>query len=132
MDNSDTKIGRRDFLQKSAVVAAGSAAFNASALSYSRIVGANDRIALGHIGVGVRGTELDGMAAELKDSKNIEMKAVCDLWTGNLDRAVAKNAKYYGRPPWIRSLKKVLSIQDGDCNCFNLRALAQTIGKSTG
>lgn len=99
MDSSDTKIGRRDFLQKSAVVAAGSAALSGSALSYSRIVGANDRIALGHIGVGVRGTELDGMAAELKDAKNVEMKAVCDLWTGNLDRAIAKNTKYYGRSP---------------------------------
>ena len=99
MDNPDTKIGRRDFLQKSAVVAAGSAALTASALSYSRIVGANDRIALGHIGVGVRGGELDGMAAELKDAKNVEMKAVCDLWTGNLDRAVVANTKYYGRAP---------------------------------
>ena len=99
MENSDAKIGRRDFLQTTAVVAAGSVAMNASALSYSRIVGANDRIALGHIGVGVRGTELDGMAAELKDLKNVEMKAVCDLWTANLDRAVAKNTKYYGRTP---------------------------------
>lgn len=95
----DSKIVRRDFLQKAAVLAAGTAALSGSALSYSRIVGANERIALGHIGVGVRGSELDGMAAQLKGSKNVEMKAVCDLWTGNLDRAVANNTKYYGRPP---------------------------------
>ncbi len=95
----DSKIVRRDFLQKAAVLAVGTAALSGSALSYSRIVGANERIALGHIGVGVRGSELDGMAAQLKDSKNVEMKAVCDLWTGNLDRAVANNTKYYGRPP---------------------------------
>ncbi len=99
MSNSETKLNRRDFLQKTAVVAAGSAALNSGALSYERIIGANDRISLGHIGVGVRGSELQGMAAELKTSKNVEMTAVCDLWTGNLDRAVAQNLKYYGRAP---------------------------------
>src|SRR5438477_13140682 len=70
---------------------------SSSALSYSRIVGANDRISLGHIGVGNRGTELDGIVAFLKDKKNVEVSAVCDVWTHNLDRAVAANQKYYGR-----------------------------------
>ena len=52
MDSSENKLNRRRFLQKSALVAAGSAALNSTALSYSRIAGANDRISLGHIGVG--------------------------------------------------------------------------------
>lgn len=99
MSNSSGKMNRREFLQTTAVVAAGGATFNSTALSYSRIAGANDRIALGHIGVGVRGSELQGMAAELKNTKNVEMTVVCDLWTGNLDRAVAQNQKYYGRAP---------------------------------
>jgi predicted dehydrogenase len=99
MSNSDARISRRAFLQKTAAAAAGSVALSKSALSYSRIVGANERIALGHIGVGVRGRELQGMAAQLKDSKNVEMTAVCDLWTVNLDQAVADNQKYYGRAP---------------------------------
>src|SRR5882757_3731558 len=59
MDGSDSKINRREFLQKSAVVAAGSAAINSTALSYARIAGANDRISLAHIGVGNRGCELE-------------------------------------------------------------------------
>src|SRR5437879_2417310 len=80
MDGSDSKINRREFLQKSAVVAAGSAAINSTALSYARIAGANDRISLAHIGVGNRGSELDGIVARLKDQKNVEMTAVCDLW----------------------------------------------------
>src|SRR5207245_10803496 len=96
--NSEEKFNRRECLQKSAVVA-GSAALGNSSLYYSRIVGANERIALGHIGVGVRGRELQGMAAELKTSKNVEMTAVCDLWTVNLERAIADAAKYYGRAP---------------------------------
>lgn len=99
MSDTNAKISRRDFLQKTAVMAAGSAALNTSALSYSRIAGANERIALGHIGVGVRGRELQGMAAQLKDSKNVEMTAVCDLWRVNRERAVAENRKYYGRAP---------------------------------
>jgi len=43
MDSADSKLNRREFLQKGAAVAAGGAAMSSSALSYSRIVGANDR-----------------------------------------------------------------------------------------
>lgn len=44
-------LSRRKFLQSTgAAVAAGSAALNTTALSYSRIVGANEWISLGHIG----------------------------------------------------------------------------------
>src|SRR5467141_4620072 len=103
MDSSDSKLNRREFLQKSAAVAAGSAAMSGTALSYSRIVGANDRISLGHIGIGNRGTELDGIVATLKDTRKVEVSAVCDLWTHNLERAVAANQKYYGKAP--RALK---------------------------
>src|SRR5467141_1447885 len=103
MDTSDTKINRREFLQKGAVVAAGGAALSSTAMSYTRIAGANDRISLGHIGIGNRGGELDGIVASLKDRKNAEVTAVCDLWTHNLERAVAANQKYYGKAP--RALK---------------------------
>src|SRR5262249_29228652 len=94
---------------------AGGVAAGSSALSYSRIAGANDRISLGHIGIGTRGKELDGMAAELKTSKNVEMTAVCDLWTGNLERAVAANQKYYGRAPKsVRHIEELLAFKDLD------------------
>ena len=69
MEGSDSKLNRREFLQKSAVVAAGSAAINSTALSYARIAGANDRISLGHIGVGNRGSELDGIVAHSNTRK---------------------------------------------------------------
>jgi hypothetical protein len=45
------------------VVAAGSAALSNSALSYMRIAAANDRISLGHIGIGNRGAELRDITA---------------------------------------------------------------------
>src|SRR3984893_5134280 len=115
MESSDSKINRREFLQKGAVVAAGSAALSSTALSYTRIAGANDRISLGHIGVGSRGSELDGIVASLKDKKNVEMTAVCDLWSQHLERAVSANQKYYGKAP--RALKhpqELLALKDVD------------------
>src|SRR5437879_10913919 len=115
MDTSESKVNRRDFLQKSAVVAAGSAALSSTALSYARIAGANERISLGHIGVGNRGSELDGIVQRLKDQKNVEMTAVCDLWSHNLERAVAANQKYFGKAP--RALQhphELLALKDVD------------------
>jgi len=43
--------------------------------------------------------KLDGIVAFLKDKKNVEVSAVCDVWTHNLERAVAANQKYYGKAP---------------------------------
>src|ERR1700694_3107212 len=77
-------VGRRRFLM------AGAAAIGATAVSYGRIIGANDRISLGHIGVGARGRELASVAAGLRGGHNVEMTAVCDLWTVNRERAAEK------------------------------------------
>lgn len=115
MDSKEKQMDRRDFIQKTAVVAAGATALSSSALSYTRIVGANDRISLGHIGVGVRGSELDGIVYELKDKKNAEVSAVCDLWSGNLDRAVSANTKYFGKAPRaFRHWNQLLELKDID------------------
>ena len=115
MDSSDPKINRREFLHKGAVVAAGGAALSSTALSYTRIAGANDRISLGHIGVGNRGSELDGIVASLKDQKNVEMTAVCDLWTHNVERAMAANQQFYGKAPRaLRHPQELLALKDVD------------------
>ena len=115
MDSSDPKFNRREFLHKGAVVAAGGAALSSTALSYTRIAGANDRISLGHIGVGNRGSELDGIVASLKDQKNVEMTAVCDLWTHNVERAMAANQQFYGKAPRaLRHPQELLALKDVD------------------
>jgi len=87
-----SEITRRAFVEKSAAAIAGSTLLPSTALAYSRILGANDRISLGHIGIGSRGTDLDLIASKLKSSHNVEMTAVCDLWTVNRERAVATNS----------------------------------------
>src|SRR5262245_1635956 len=108
-------MNRRKFLHMGAMWAAGSSGAGGRALSYGRIVGANDRISLGHVGIGTRGKELDGMTSELKTTKNVEMTAVCDLWTGNLERAVAANQKYYGRAPRaVRHIDELLTLKNLD------------------
>jgi predicted dehydrogenase len=115
MSPSERRVDRREFLRQGAMLAAGSAAVSSTALSYSRIAGANDRISLGHIGIGNRGSELDSMVAQLGSSKNVEMSAVCDLWTGNLDRAVVANHKFYGKAPRsFRHAHELLSLEHVD------------------
>ncbi|MFN7997923.1 MAG: Gfo/Idh/MocA family oxidoreductase [Bryobacteraceae bacterium] len=102
-------INRRSFLNQSAAALAG------TALSYSRIQGANDRISLGHIGIGSRGGELDWIASQLKDKKNIEMTAVCDLWKVNRERAVDKAKAAYGRAPRaFQYMEELLALKDVD------------------
>src|SRR5262244_3229059 len=98
MQNSDDKkVDRRTFIQTAGVVAG--SAIASTALSYGRILGANDRIALGHIGIGNRGSGLHTMASQLKDKYNVETVAVCDLWKTNRERAASDAQRYYGRGP---------------------------------
>jgi predicted dehydrogenase len=110
-----SSINRRAFLGKSAAVLAGGLALPRTALSYGNIVGANDRISLGHIGIGSRGGDLDLIASKLKDSHHVEMIAVCDLWTVNREKAAATNAGYYGRAPrTVQHVEELLSLKDVD------------------
>ena len=97
MDKSK-KIDRRSFLNQATSIVAGASALGSTALSHSRILGANDRISLGHIGVGRRGQGLASLVAQLK-AKNVEMTAVCDLWKVNREAAAAQATKDYGRAP---------------------------------
>jgi predicted dehydrogenase len=99
MKHSKQEIDRRAFLTKSAALTAGGMSLATSALSYERILGANDRISLCHVGIGSRGEELDTIVSQLSKDHNVEMTAVCDLWSVNREKAVGANTKYYGRAP---------------------------------
>jgi len=108
MDHNEG-IGRRSFLLS------GAAAIGASAVSYGRILGANDRISLGQVGVGNRGRELASVVSGLKRSHNVEMTAVCDLWKVNRERAVATATGEYERTPRSFSyLEDLLDLKDVD------------------
>ncbi len=113
-DKPENIINRRLFLNRTASMLAGTA-LGTTAASYGRIVGANDRLSLGHIGIGNRGGELDWIASRLKEKHNVEMTAVCDLWKGNREKAVSANNTYYGRPPrQFQYLEDLLLLKDVD------------------
>lgn len=115
MPEPPNSMNRRTFVNKTAAVLAGGAAFGTNALSYARIVGANDRISLGHIGFGSRGTELGEIVFRLKAKHNVETTAVCDLWSVNREAARAANEKYNGRSPRsFQYFEDVLALKDID------------------
>jgi predicted dehydrogenase len=124
MSREPNKITRRTFLDYAASLTAavatlgGTKAEGASAmtaLSYNRILRSNDRILLGHVGIGNRGSELQKMVSQLKDSKNVETAGVCDLWTVHRERAVSRAQKAYGRPPaGFQNLEDLLQLKNLD------------------
>jgi len=97
------QMGRRTFLA------------GLTALSYARIPGANDRISLGLVGAGARGRELQWIVARLRQSKNVEMTAVCDLWSVNREKSAAQAAQDYGRAPRsFQYMDDLLALKDVD------------------
>ena len=86
-------------LSRRSLLLAGPTLLGATAISYARVPGANDRIHLGHVGIGNRGRELASVVAGLKSSHNVETIAVCDLWKINRERAAKAAAGELGRVP---------------------------------
>ncbi len=74
---------RRDFLKIGAVTA-GSAAFSAS--SYRKVMGANDRVCVGFIGIGLIGKRhlLDFVA-----QPDVEIAAICEVYRPRLEEGLA-------------------------------------------
>src|SRR6266702_274247 len=60
----------------------------ATALSYSRVSGANDRVGMGYIGLGNRGDQVHDAFLEHGDQQTT---AVCDLRDDYLDFAIKKS-----------------------------------------
>ncbi len=73
------KFSRREFVKYSGVMGTALPTFNAN--SYSRISGANNRLAVGIIGCGVMGqAHLDSLE-NMREDQNVEVQAVCDVYT---------------------------------------------------
>src|SRR3954453_24042542 len=108
MEPPNPRMSRRTLLMAGA-------SLGVSAISYGRIAGANDRISLGHIGVGNRGRELASVVADLKERHNVEMTAVCDLWSVNRERAVKAALDEYRRAPRsFQYFEDLLELKDVD------------------
>ncbi|MEK7752353.1 MAG: Gfo/Idh/MocA family oxidoreductase, partial [Acidobacteriota bacterium] len=92
-------ISRRDFARTASL---------ATAASYSRILGANDRVRMGFIGLGNRGDQVHDAFLEHGDAQTV---AVCDLREDYLDFAVKKSR---GTPTRYKDYKKVLDDKNVD------------------
>ncbi|MCC7499681.1 MAG: Gfo/Idh/MocA family oxidoreductase [Bryobacterales bacterium] len=79
----------------------------ATALSASRVMGANDRIRLGIIGTGGRGSYLMGVANR---TKRIEWVALCDAWDVRRNRA----KELTGQVPDYADYRALLDRKDID------------------
>jgi predicted dehydrogenase len=77
-----------------------------TALSYSRIYGANERLGLGLIGCGERGRyDLSNFVK----TGNVDVVALCDIWPTQFEKASkdAPSAKRFGRHADLLELKEV-------------------------
>ena len=83
-----------------------------TALSYSRILGANDRIGLGVIGTGQRGTYVMTL---FQKNADLEVRALCDVYSARIDKAQqdAPNTKTFGDHRELLALKEVDAVLIG-------------------
>jgi predicted dehydrogenase len=85
-----------------------SSAALATAASYQRILGANDRVRMGYVGLGNRGDQVHDGFLEHGDQQTV---AVCDLKDDYLDLAVKKSR---GTPTRYKDYRKLLEQKDVD------------------
>jgi predicted dehydrogenase len=81
---TDSHVPRRDFIK---TVGAATAA---TAFSYSRILGANERVRMGLIGCGSRGV---GVMNNFLKVGDVDVTALCDVYGAQIDRAKQSAAK---------------------------------------
>lgn len=92
-------VTRREFTRSASL---------AAALSYSRILGANDRVRMGYIGLGNRGDQVHDAFLEHGDQQTA---AICDLREDYLDLAAKKSR---GTPKRYKDYRKLLEDKDVD------------------
>lgn len=96
------KLTRRDFSKQAALAGAG------TALSYSRVLGANERIHVGFVGLGNRGDQvLDGFLQH----KDAAVIAISDIYQPYLDFA---SEKIGGNPKQYRDYRQLLEHKPMD------------------
>jgi predicted dehydrogenase len=105
------KKSRRKFIKNVASLSTGIAAFGSGydLLGNSRIIGANERIRVGVIGCGGMANAHIDAILKMKESDNIEIAAVSDIYSIRLDQA---REKTQAQP--IEDYRKLLDSKDID------------------
>ncbi len=107
------RISRRRFITAASTTAA---ALSAAGPRLARAAaGANERVRLGMIGVGDRGTAHIREISKLAKEHNVEIAAICDVWRLNREAAAARLSAAGGRTPKTCSrYGELLAMKDID------------------
>ena len=97
-------LSRRNFVKTGAATAVGLA----TAVSRSRIVGANERVRVGFIGTGNRGGQLIKAALPNKD---MDIVALCDVYDLHLDKWAGRLS---GKPAKYKDFRRIIERDDVD------------------
>ncbi len=102
---------RRNFIRNTGtILALGGLGF--SSKSYSRIVGANERITVGVMGTNGRGA---GMAASFARQKNTEVIYICDVEANALAKGINAVKKAVGKEPkGVKDFRQIIGNKDLD------------------
>src|SRR3990172_1817061 len=92
---SNDPLSRRKFLTTSTT-----GALVGLALTGDRALGANERIGVGLVGCGGRGTYHLGEIEKIAESHNVEVVAVCDVWRPQTETAIGRVEKATGKKPF--------------------------------
>lgn len=95
--------------------AAGAAALTSSIFT-GKLKGANDRVAMGFIGVGAMGSGNLGYAMK---TEGIVPVAVCDVWQENLERAQARARKEGHEVKAVKDFREILADKSIDAVCIS-------------
>ncbi|MBN2290075.1 MAG: Gfo/Idh/MocA family oxidoreductase [Candidatus Glassbacteria bacterium] len=109
---SDQSISRREAIRKTSLGAAGLAmAFGG--MQPSRVLGANDRVRVGFIGIGSRCRSLmQAFQASAKDL-NMEIGAICDIWNKRRESGAAFVKGLAGTAPRVaRNTDELYEMKD--------------------
>ena len=105
------KLTRRQFLRSALASATGALA----ASTYARAQGANEKIHIGVIGCGGRGTYLARQVYQFAKQENVEITAVCDVWRKNLEAMARRVKQWWGREPrQFQRFAELLALEDID------------------
>jgi predicted dehydrogenase len=104
---------KQPVLRRDVLTAAGTV-FTTS-LFTGRVKGANDRIAVGFVGVGTMGSSNLGFAMKMPQ---VQPVAVCDVYQPHRDRAVAAAAKGGHQVKAVKDFREVLADRSIDAVCI--------------
>ena len=109
----DQGFSRRDFLGNSGAAVTGLALGSLTAVTSARAAGANERLAVGIVGPGGRGSRLLQTFFDAHKEGKAELTAVCDLWTRNREKSASTVKEASGQQP--RQYRR-LHLIHGDSN----------------